>query len=211
MISTDQIERLLSGGTVVSQAGEKLGKVGQVFLDDRSGEPAWVTVRTGLFGTAESFVPLTDADVRGDEVRVPYTKETVKGSPRVDDAEGHLSHEEEVELYRYYGRASAADDGASPREAGSPGLDREGDDADRGVGRHAAGPLRDDASSASEDQRRDRGAGGEGTYRLRRYVVTEYVAETVPGEEVPPPPEAPGEGVGGPSSHGTSFREGRPS
>ncbi|MGM7423360.1 PRC-barrel domain-containing protein [Cellulosimicrobium sp. CpK407] len=209
MISTDQIERLLSGGTVVSQAGEKVGKVGQVFLDDRTGEPAWVTVKTGLFGTAESFVPLADADVQGDVVRVPYTKDTVKDAPRVDDSEGHLSHEEETELYRYYGRGSTPDDAPSGREAGTSEHDREGESAEAGVGRHAAGPPGDDAPLGSGGRRSDPGAGPEGTYRLRRYVVTEYVAETVPADELPQPPQSPGEGAGSESSPGRNPREER--
>jgi sporulation protein YlmC with PRC-barrel domain len=194
MITTDQIERLLSGGTVVSQGGEKIGKVGQVFLDDRSGEPEWVTVKTGLFGTGESFVPLSDADVQGDEIRVPFDKDRVKGAPRVDDSEGHLSPEGEAELYRYYGRAQA---GAGDDRSGTGDQDdrhgesdadrhdeqdRHGDDAgDRpheagAVGRHAAGPATDDASATSDDDRA-------GRVRLRRYVVTEYETRTVPTEQ----------------------------
>src|SRR3712207_5392160 len=104
MISTDQIQSLLtSGGTVVDNDGDKIGKVSQVFLDDQTGNPEWVTVTTGLFGTAESFIPLNQASVRGDEIVVPYDKSTVKGAPRVQDSNGHLSESEEAELYRYYG------------------------------------------------------------------------------------------------------------
>jgi sporulation protein YlmC with PRC-barrel domain len=38
----------LMGSTVRDSAGEKIGKVGQVYLDDTTGQPEWVTVRTGL-------------------------------------------------------------------------------------------------------------------------------------------------------------------
>src|SRR3712207_3665937 len=104
MIGTDEIQNLLvSGGTVVGQDGDKIGKVSQVFLDDQTGNPEWVTVTTGLFGTGESFVPLSQGSVRGDEIVVPYDKSTVKGAPRVEDSNGHLSETEEAELYRYYG------------------------------------------------------------------------------------------------------------
>ncbi|MFB7889475.1 PRC-barrel domain-containing protein [Cellulosimicrobium cellulans] len=220
MISTDQIERLLSGGTVVSQAGEKVGKVGQVFLDDHSGEPEWVTVKTGLFGTAESFVPLADADVQGDEIRVPYTKDTVKGAPRVDDSEGHLSLEEEAELYRYYGRRSTSADAdpshdeSSRREgAASEGVASDGAAGDEGVvGRHAAGPPTDDAAAAPGGPRPAPGAAPGDTYRLRRYVVTEYIAEAVPADAVPPAPEpreasATGDASTGDASTGDASRE----
>ena len=214
MISTDQIERLLSGGTVVSQAGEKVGKVGQVFLDDHSGEPEWVTVKTGLFGTGESFVPLTDADVQGDEIRVPYTKDTVKGAPRVDDSEGHLSLEEEAELYRYYGRSAAstddrpsADETARQEDAAGEGVASEGATDDEGVvGRHAAGPPTDDEAASGRTRPGPGPATGD-TYRLRRYVVTEYVTETVPADAVPPAPEPRDVSATGDTPTGDASRE----
>ena len=104
MIRTEQIQDLLSsGGNVVGEDGKKIGDIGQVFLDDQTSEPEWVTVKTGMFGGAESFVPLSNADVSGNEIRVPFDKAKVKDAPRVDDSEGHLSQEEEAELYRYYG------------------------------------------------------------------------------------------------------------
>ncbi|HEY8372100.1 MAG TPA: PRC-barrel domain-containing protein, partial [Pseudonocardiaceae bacterium] len=56
MITQDMVP-LLFGDEVYDANGEKIGKVGQVYLDDETGQPAWVTVRTGLFGMKESFVP----------------------------------------------------------------------------------------------------------------------------------------------------------
>ena len=41
----------LYGRSVVDQSGNKIGEIGQVYLDDASGQPAWVTVKTGLFRT----------------------------------------------------------------------------------------------------------------------------------------------------------------
>ena len=60
----------LSGATVVDTGGNKIGKVGQVYLDDQTGQPEWVTVKTGLFGTKESFVPLALARHDGDHLTV---------------------------------------------------------------------------------------------------------------------------------------------
>lgn len=106
MINKNQIDELLNtGGTVVGSDGEKIGKFGQVFLDDQTGEPQWVTVRTGLFGMSESFVPLDEASVHGDTVTVPFDKQIVKDAPRIDDEDGHLSPADEQELYRYYNRS----------------------------------------------------------------------------------------------------------
>ena len=101
MIDQASVPSLL-GSTVRDTAGDKIGKVGQVYLDDTSGMPEWVTVRTGLFGTRESFVPLAAARVEGDELVVDVPKDRVGEAPQIDE-DGHLSEEQEAELYRYYG------------------------------------------------------------------------------------------------------------
>jgi uncharacterized protein (TIGR02271 family) len=90
------------GKDVYDQSGDKIGSASEVYLDDESGQPEWVTVKTGLFGTKESFVPIRDADLTDDGVRVSVSKDKVKNAPKVD-ADGHLSPQEEEELYRYYG------------------------------------------------------------------------------------------------------------
>ncbi len=51
----------LIGQTLYSSDNEKIGKIGQVFLDDETGRPEFLTVNTGLFGMSESFVPAADA------------------------------------------------------------------------------------------------------------------------------------------------------
>ncbi|MDP9397862.1 MAG: PRC and DUF2382 domain-containing protein [Actinomycetota bacterium] len=101
MISNEQATALL-GQPVIGPDGEKSGKVGQVFLDDETAQPEWVTVRTGLFGGKESFVPLAQASFTSDALQVPYGKDQVTGAPRVD-ADQALSQEEEAQLYAYYG------------------------------------------------------------------------------------------------------------
>lgn len=44
----------LIGSTAVGADGDKIGKVGQIYLDDATGQPGWVAVRTGLFRTREA-------------------------------------------------------------------------------------------------------------------------------------------------------------
>ncbi|GAB2470044.1 PRC and DUF2382 domain-containing protein [Luteococcus sediminum] len=88
-------------GTVIDSEGNKVGDVGQVYLDDATGRPEWVTVRTGLFGMKETFVPLQGENVSNGEIHVPYTKDQIKGAPSIDP-EGHITEAEEAELYRYY-------------------------------------------------------------------------------------------------------------
>ena len=101
-IGTDDLGRITQQTAVVSSDGDRLGTIDQIYTSDSTGEPAWVTLKTGLFGTQESFVPLADASFDGDDIRVPVTKKAVHDAPRVD-ADGHLSVEEEDDLYRYYG------------------------------------------------------------------------------------------------------------
>jgi uncharacterized protein (TIGR02271 family) len=160
-LTTDQLQDLLGrGGKVVDPDGAKIGGIGQVYLDDDSGSPAWVTVRTGLFGTSESFVPLRGARMSGDDIAVDFDKGTVKDAPRVD-ADGHLSPEEEGRLYVYYG---LVDNDAISRN-----------------GIETSGPTTDTAMTRSEERLRVGVQTREaGRARLRKFVVTEKVTQTVP-------------------------------
>ena len=82
-IDQSNIDTLI-GQPVQGVDGEKIGDVGQIYLDDQTGKPEWATVRTGLFGTKESFVPVAEAQLTDQGLRVPYDKDTVKDAPRVD-------------------------------------------------------------------------------------------------------------------------------
>ncbi|WP_346042014.1 PRC and DUF2382 domain-containing protein [Actinomadura chokoriensis] len=94
--------RELMGMSVTDANGTKVGTIKQVYLNDDSGSPEWVTVHTGWFGMRESFVPLSGSRKNKDMLQVPYDKETIKGAPNVD-ADEHLSHAQIVDLYRHYG------------------------------------------------------------------------------------------------------------
>jgi len=185
MITEQQISTVI-GSTAVGPDG-KLGTVGEVYLDDETGRPEWATVRTGLFGTKEAFVPLAQADVTGDELRVPFDKNTVKNAPHVD-ASGHLSPAEETELYRYYGMGTDDTTVAQQSVAGTAGQGTVGHDTSGHgtvghgtVGHDTSGPTTDEAMTRSEEQLRVGTQRVEtGRARLRKYVVTENVSETVP-------------------------------
>ena len=69
---------------VVDPSGTKVGTVKQVYLDNDTGQPTFASVSTGLFGTSESFVPLENATLEGDELRVGYDKDRIKDAPRID-------------------------------------------------------------------------------------------------------------------------------
>jgi len=194
-ITQDQLRSLAgSGGNVVSTSGEKIGGVGQIYLDDSTGEPSWVTVKTGLFGTSESFVPLQGADVQGDDIVVSYDKATVKDAPRVAD-DGSISPEEEDQLYAYYnvGSGVSADhDGGADHSTTTATTGVTSGDYDRGaefdagagrgpVGNDVSGQETDDAMTRSEERLRVGTQQREaGRARLRKYIVTENVSTTVP-------------------------------
>ena len=125
MLSRETIEELLrKGGTIVGSDGGTSGSIGQLYADDDTGEPTWVTVTTGLFGTSQSFVPVEGARIDGGDLVVPYTKDQVKDAPRVD-TDGHLEPEEEDRLYTHYERGartySEARDDSDPGDTGRRG------------------------------------------------------------------------------------------
>src|SRR6476661_9890096 len=156
MLNRENLENLLTkGGHVVGSDGTKIGSIGQLYADDETGEPTWVTVKTGLFGTSQSFVPVDGARVDGDDLVVPYTKDHVKDAPRVD-TDGHLEPEEEDRLYTHYEKGartySEARGDAELRDSdyrGDSDLNA-GAAAGRGttagaVGHDTSGPTTDDA------------------------------------------------------------------
>ena len=102
MIGTEHLQTIV-GSNAVDNDGDKLGKVGSVYLDDRTGEPAWATVNTGLFGTKETFVPLaTRTASRATAASFPSTRPRSRTPRKVAD-DGHIGDDEQEELYRYYG------------------------------------------------------------------------------------------------------------
>ena len=183
MITTNDLSAV-PGTTVYGSDGEKIGRAGQVYLDDQSGQAEWVTVNTGLFGTNESFVPLRTAQLTSDGLTVGYTKDQVKDAPNVDPDNGHIDESEEQRLYDHYGltEPSSADQG---NRAGGQYADvdraAEGIDRDTSEGYDTSGPTTDDAMTRSEEQLRVGTQAREaGRARLRKYVVTEEQNVTVP-------------------------------
>src|SRR3954467_2815497 len=170
------------GRTLVDRDGDKIGKIEDIYLDRSSGEPEWVAVKTGLFGTNVSFVPIHDASPAGDDLRVAYEKDQVKDAPNVDP-DGELSPEEERRLYNHYGRSDYDEwtsDSEDRTEATYGRDDRDFDAGDPAPGGRS-GRTTDDAMTRSEDELRVGTQRREiGRARLRKYVETENVTKTVP-------------------------------
>ncbi|HEV7167609.1 MAG TPA: PRC-barrel domain-containing protein [Micrococcaceae bacterium] len=170
MIDADQVKKLIqSEGNVRTFEGEKIGTFGQFYLDDDSGWPNWVTVRTGFFGNSESFVPLAETAVEGSDLLVPYPKDLVKDAPRIEH-DGDLSPEEEDRLYRHYQLQpdSGTADGVQTSWAATP----------------ASGTVGEPTMAASAPEESPTTAAGPaaGRVRLRRYTVIEDITPTGTGE-----------------------------
>lgn len=81
--------------------GNRIGKVSQVYNDDSTGQPLWVLVETGLFGTRQSFAPIHGSQVNGEVVVLAVSKDQVKDAPNVD-RDAHISESEQDALRQYY-------------------------------------------------------------------------------------------------------------
>ena len=176
MTNPNDVQQMI-GRTAVDSDGTKIGKIGQVYLDDHTGQPVWATVKTGMFGSKESFAPLYGSKPVGEDLQLAVSKDLVKDAPSVED-DGHLEDSENDALYQHYAghlgtEQVAQNSKRSGREdlAGQPGVQ----------GKDTSGPTTDDAMTRSEEQLH---VGAEkvetGKVRLRKYIATENVTQTVP-------------------------------
>jgi uncharacterized protein (TIGR02271 family) len=175
--------RRWQGATMVDRDGDRIGSIDAIYVDDQTGEPEWALVNTGLFGTKSTFVPLAQANPSGDDVQVPYEKQLVKDAPRIDP-DGHLSEQEEQELWRHYGLdygGGYTDRAAEARATEDVDLPAGVDAGGREARYDTTGRATDDAMTRSEEElqvgteTRERGRA-----RLRKYVTTETQQVTVP-------------------------------
>jgi uncharacterized protein (TIGR02271 family) len=188
------------GTTMIDKDGDKVGTVQEIYLDDYTGKPEWALVNTGLFGSKSTFVPLQGASGADEGLRVAWDKQTIKDAPNLD-VDQHLSEDEERTLYQHYqlsyedvrgdtttgtettgtGTGYAATDYTETTATTGRG-DHTTDTTDTGAPSYdTSGPTTDDAMTLSEERVN---VGTEtreaGRARLRKYVTTEEVTQTVP-------------------------------
>ena len=162
---------------VIDSEGSKVGKVDTIFLDVETSKPEWAAVKTGMFGSKTTLVPLVNATANGEELSVPYTKDAIKNAPH-HDPEAELSNADEAELFNHYGipysgETVTADTGQMNQ--GAPARDT------GTVGRDTSGPTTDEAMTRSEERLSVGTRQVEtGRARLRKFIVTENVTQTVP-------------------------------
>jgi PRC-barrel domain len=100
------------GKDVLDADGEKVGKLDGVFYDAEVDVPSFVAVKSGLVGKHLTLVPLQDASVSPDFLRLGYRKAMIKDAPNYD-TDTEMTVEGEADAYKYFGlEYTTAGDGA---------------------------------------------------------------------------------------------------
>lgn len=151
------------GYNVVDRSQEKIGTIESVWLD-RSGDPAYMSIKTGWLGMGRSYVvPTQNAEVsqRRQNIRIPFTTEQLRGAPEFDSSV-QLQNADEERIGSYYG---------------NHGFKREGWLEDRSVDtRSSEGKTVQLKEEQIKVGKRQVEAGG---VRLRKVVRTETVNQPI--------------------------------
>jgi uncharacterized protein (TIGR02271 family) len=109
------VEDRYAGYTVYDNAGSKVGKVDDLFLDEND-NPEYIGVKMGFLGTRSTLIPMEVAtvDESSGAINLSTDKETAKNGPSFDD-DREITPEYEDEVRSYYGL------GAGGGERGSYG------------------------------------------------------------------------------------------
>ena len=188
----------LANATAYDVDGDKVGGVKDVYVNDTTGQPDFVSVNHGLFGGGDSIVPLRGHTLRDGELHLAFQKDRIEDAPDLDE-NGHLTTEDQEAFYRHYGLENTQDvttyatdnnrhaEGAAAGTAGAAAgagyaADRNVDTERRDLAEGDRADL-DDELIRSEEQlnvSKDRVESGE--VRLRKYVVNETETVDVPVE-----------------------------
>jgi uncharacterized protein (TIGR02271 family) len=98
------LEDRFAGYEVYDQAGEKIGKVDDLFVDE-SDSPEYIGVKMGFLGMSSTLIPweaVSSTDDEGKAITVATDKATTKNGPTFDD-DRDITPEFENEVYSYYG------------------------------------------------------------------------------------------------------------
>ena len=204
MITEKNLKDLFAA-TAYDKDGDKLGAVKEIFVDDETGQPAFVEVGHGLFGMSSSLVPMRGHRFSGEDLQLAFSKDRIKDAPDVGTDE-HLTREDQQRVWdhyqlsdtedteRYRAEERAARDVDHRREAAA------GAGAGAGVAGNRPGHVADDRERVSDRTRTegdsmvrseerlnvDKENVETGQVRLRKHVVkdTETVEVPVTREEV---------------------------
>jgi len=90
------------GRDLIDPAGEKIGKLEDVYFDVETDQPQFATVKQGLIGRHLTFVPLNEVTIGPDNLQVSASKAQVKHAPTIELTNDELSQADESTLYHYY-------------------------------------------------------------------------------------------------------------
>ncbi|MFC4856835.1 PRC-barrel domain-containing protein [Actinophytocola glycyrrhizae] len=82
--------------------GKKIGTVREVWADERTGEPEWVSIGTGFLGRHHSFLPLNAVAVTPGHLAVSIPKQVVDDAPRVHPPGNPMEEVDQDVLRTYY-------------------------------------------------------------------------------------------------------------
>src|SRR5215211_5792940 len=182
-------DRGWGGHDLVDRDGVQAGSIVDLYIDEQTEQPIWALVRTGLLGSRQTLVPLEQATVPltamisgAGSVQVPFENATILDAPTVAVGE-EISDAAAVALRRYYGLG----DPAAPAEGddGQPGTEP----LDAGAAVPAAAATKEMTTASTEPSGTMVRSEEELTVRMRRrarrvrikrYVVTDYVTQTIP-------------------------------
>ena len=186
----------LANATAYDSNGDKVGGVKDVYVNDTTGQPDFVSVNHGLFGGGDSIVPLRGHTLRDGELHLAFPKDRIEDAPDLDE-NGHLTTEDQEAFYRHYGLENTQD--VTTYETDQNAGYAAGAGAAAGAG-YAAGE-REVETDRAEVADRDRQVDNEGEIirseeqlnvskdrvesgqvRLRKYVVNETETVEVPVE-----------------------------
>ena len=192
----------LANATAYDVNGDKVGGVQDVYVNDTTGQPDFVSVSHGLFGGGDSIVPLRGHTLENGDLHLAFAKDRIEDAPDLDE-NGHLTNADQEAFYRHYGLEGVEERTTYETGAAGAGAPAAGAAAGAGAAGAAAGERTEatDANRAAATEQRD--ANGEiirseeqlnvdkervesGQVRLRKYVVheTETVEVPVEREEV---------------------------
>ncbi|WP_311356857.1 PRC and DUF2382 domain-containing protein [Corynebacterium riegelii] len=116
MTNFNRIEDL-ANATAYDVNGDKVGSVQDVYVNDTSGQPDFISVNHGLFGTGTSIVPLRGHSLRDGDLHLAFPKDRIEDAPDLDD-NGHLTTNDQDALYRHYALTEVQD--VTTYETGAP-------------------------------------------------------------------------------------------
>lgn len=175
-----ELEEKYEGFTVYDNAGSKIGKVDDLFVDERDNEE-YIGVKMGFFGTKSTLIPTEIIRINESDrtIEVSESKDHVKDAPNFGD-DDDVTREYEERIRSHFGLESLG----SRSERG----DYSGYSDGSAGGASAGGASAGAASTASDhDEDRDRGPSRHDTHddtRGSSEADTGYGERRDPGEEL---------------------------